>query len=115
MHASFWRLVVLVAVVVGVPVTAAAATLRVPQDHRSIQSAIDAAQHGDTVLVAAGIYRERLRLRPGVTVVSSGDDSRGRLGLRRAEVTIVDGNFENASGAGVAMAEGATLDGGAEW
>ena len=55
MHASFWRLVVLVAVVVGVPVTAAAATLRVPQDHRSIQSAIDAAQHGDTVLVAAGI------------------------------------------------------------
>jgi len=111
MHASFWRLVVLVAVVVGVPVTAAAATLRVPQDHRSIQSAIDAAQYGDTVLVAAGIYRERLRLRPGVTVVSSGDDSRGRLGLRRAEVTIVDGNFENASGAGVAMAEGATLDG----
>ena len=38
-------------------------TLRVPADHATIQKAIDAAEDGDTVLVAPGIYREALRLR----------------------------------------------------
>lgn len=90
---------------------AMAATRHVPQDHATIQAAIDAAESGDVVLVAPGVYKERLRMKAGVTVKSQGEDAKGKLGLQRAEATILDGNFENARGAGVEMAEGATLDG----
>ncbi len=92
-------------------VPALAGTLHVPQDHPTIQAAIDAAGAGDTVLVAAGTYRERIQLKAGVTLKSAGDDTRGTLGLKRAESTIVDGNVPGASGAGITMAEGSTLDG----
>lgn len=88
-----------------------AATLRVPQDHPSIQAAIDAASAGDVILVAAGTYRERVRLKPDVTLRSVGDDSKGTLGLKRAEATILDGGGKSGNGPGVEMAEGATLDG----
>jgi len=88
-----------------------AETLRVPQDHKTIQPAIDAAENGDTVLVAAGIYQERVRLAAGVTLKSAGDDAKGKLGLKRAEETIIDGSAPGASGAGVTMAEDSTLDG----
>lgn len=98
-------------VVVGLSIPAMAATLNVPGDHATIQAAIDAAQSGDVVIVAPGTYKERLRLKAGITVKSEGDDAQGVLGLKRAEATIIDGNFENAKGAGVEMAEAATLDG----
>ncbi|MBD3674702.1 MAG: right-handed parallel beta-helix repeat-containing protein, partial [Planctomycetaceae bacterium] len=88
-----------------------AATIRVPDDHSTIQAAVDAAQTGDMVLVSPGTYRERLELKPGITVKSAGDNSEGKIGLLRAEKTIIDGAFENASGPGVKMAEDATLDG----
>jgi pectin methylesterase-like acyl-CoA thioesterase len=45
-----------------------AATVRVPEDHKTIQAAIDAAQAGDTVTVAPGKYPERVRLKAGVTL-----------------------------------------------
>ena len=89
----------------------AAATIRVPQDHKSIQAAIDAATPRDVVLVAAGTYNERIKLKQGVTVRSAGDDSRGKVGLKRAEVTIIDGTAKGAMAPGVTMAEGSTLDG----
>ena len=98
-------------VVAGVVDSVSAATIRVPRDHRTIQAAVDAAAPGDSVIVEPGIYRERIRMKAGVTLRSAGDDARGTLGLKRAETTIIDGNFKKASGAGVVMAEDSTLDG----
>lgn len=90
---------------------AVAATLRVPEDHKTIQAAIDAAQPGDTVQVTAGRYQERIKLRPNVTVRSAGDDSKGKAGLKRAEATILDGGGKIGDKPGVVMAECSTLDG----
>ena len=86
-------------------------TVRVPKDHQTIQAAVDAAQAGDVVLVSAGVYRERVRLKPGVALKSDGNDATGELGLKRAEATTIDGDFPGAEGPGVEMAEGSTLDG----
>jgi hypothetical protein len=91
--------------------TALAATLRVPKDHGTIQAAIDAAQPGDTVEVAAGRYSERITLKPKITVRSKGDESKGKAGLSRAEATILDGGGKNGAQPGVVMAEDSTLDG----
>ena len=85
--------------------------LSVPSDYQTIQAAIDAATVGDTVLVAAGTYRERIKLKPGVTVRSAGDDSAGESSLQRAETTILDGGGDTESGAGVTMADNSHLDG----
>ncbi len=105
-------IVVAVAVVANVFSLSGSAEVRhVPRDHQSIQAALDAAQPGDTVLVAAGTYREQIRLTPGVTLRSAGDDTKGELGLRRAETTILDGGSKKTDTPGVVMAESATLDG----
>lgn len=90
---------------------APAAVLRVPQDHKTLQGAIDAAHSGDTILVAAGTYHERIRLKPGILLRSAGDDARGTPGLRRAVATILDGGGKGGKQPGVLMAEGSTLDG----
>lgn len=90
---------------------APAETIRVPHDHKTIQAAIDSAATGDIVLVAAGTYHERLRLKPRVTLRSDGTDEKGKLGLKRAELSIIDGGGAKGEGPGVAMAEGSTLDG----
>ena len=86
-------------------------TIHVPQDFKTIQEGIDAASNGDTVVVSAGSYKERIRLKSGIIVRSAGDDAKGKLGLKRAERTIIDGNIEGATAAGVSMAEDSTLDG----
>lgn len=88
-----------------------AGTIRVPQDHKTIQAAVDKAEAGDTVLVEAGVYRERIRLKERVTLQSAGDDAPGKLGLKRAAATVLDGGGKEGEGPGVAMAEGSTLDG----
>jgi hypothetical protein len=50
-------------------------------------------------------------MKAGVILRSAGDNTRGTLGLRRAEATIVDGGGRDGAGPGVLMAEGSTLDG----
>lgn len=105
------RLCLLLVLAVFTAHPAAAATLRVPQDHPSIQAAIAAAAAGDTILVTPGRYPERIRLKPGITLRSDGDDSRGAAGLQRGEATILDGGGPAGDSPGVLMAEGSTLDG----
>ena len=90
---------------------ASAAELHVPSQHSTIQAAIDAAAGGDVVLVAPGIYSERIVLKADVTLQSVGDNAKGSLGLKRAEVTIIDGGGDTKPEAGGEMAEAATLDG----
>ena len=92
--------------------SALASDIRVPEDHENIQAAIDNATPGDLVSVAPGRYRERIRLQPGVTVRSRDDaDEAGKIGVRRAEMTILDGGGEQGDNPGVLMAAGSTLDG----
>jgi hypothetical protein len=90
---------------------AGAETRHVPRDYKSIQAAIDAARAGDVVLVEAGTYRESVRLQKRVTLKSAGDDTPGKVGLKRAEATVLTGSGATARGPGVVLAEGAALDG----
>jgi parallel beta-helix repeat protein len=80
-----------------------AATHQSPQGTADIQHAINAAKPGGVVLVAAGTHRGPLRLKPGVIVKSAGNDDKGKLGLKRAEMTILEGSVE--------MADASVLDG----
>ncbi|MFO0801971.1 MAG: DUF1565 domain-containing protein [Gemmataceae bacterium] len=91
--------------------SALAGNLRVPQDHKTIQAAIDASQRGDTITVAPGKYPERIRLKPGIVLRSAGDDAMATDGLKRVEATIIDGGGKDGKQPGVVMAEGSTLDG----
>ncbi|MCK4892023.1 MAG: hypothetical protein KAS78_05125, partial [Candidatus Pacebacteria bacterium] len=46
--------------------------IKVPEDYKSIQSAIDNAKTGDTVKVAAGKYQENIIMKEGVSVIGAG-------------------------------------------
>ena len=81
-------------------------TIHVPNDQATIQSAITAAQPGDTVLVAPGTYLENLDFQGKAITVTSSDG---------VAVTIVDGNgagpvvsFKSGEGAGSVLS-GLTL------
>lgn len=70
--------------------------LLVPAEHPTIQSAIDAAADGDTVLVAPGTYHESLRLAgKSVRLVSEFDKSGDKQAVHN---TILDGTYTNAAG-----------------
>ncbi len=69
---TFWALALLSFVLLAGAPGAKAATIRVPADHKTIQSAIVAAHNGDTVLVSPGTYAENIDfLDKGITVASS--------------------------------------------
>jgi Right handed beta helix region len=76
------------------------ATLRVPDDHETIQAAVDAAEPGDLVLIGPGTYEE------AVTVET---DELTIRGLDRNEV-VLDGGFELDNGIRVAGADGVAVE-----
>ena len=48
------------------PSTARGKDLRVPQEYSHIQQAVDQARPKDRILVAEGVYLERVKLTPGI-------------------------------------------------
>jgi len=64
----------------AVHVTASPKTIRVPQDYQTIQEAINRANAGDTILVAAGTYYENVHVHKTVSII--GEDR---------NTTIIDG------------------------
>jgi hypothetical protein len=76
------------------------ATIQVPQDHETIQEAVDAASPGDLVLISPGTYEEEVN----VTV----DDLVIR-GLDRDEV-VLEGGFELENGIRVLEADGVAVE-----
>ena len=74
--------------------------LLVPDDHETIQAAVDAAEAGDLILVSPGVYEE------AVTVET---DELTIRGLDRNEV-ILDGGFEMDNGIRVVGANGVAVE-----
>lgn len=69
-----------------------AAVIRVPDDYESLQTAIDSAAAGDTVLISPGRYQERITFRGrNITVASRYLLQRD---VRFIRETIIDGNEE---------------------
>src|SRR5918997_1804859 len=84
----------------GDDTTEQGATLRVPEDHDTLQAAVDAAAPGDLILVGPGTYEE------AVTVET---DELTIRGLDRNEV-ILDGGFELDNGIRVVGANGVAIE-----
>jgi hypothetical protein len=76
------------------------ATIKVPEDHATIQEAVDAAEPGDLVLIEPGVYKEAVQV--------TTDDLTIR-GLDRNTV-ILDGEFEKDNGIFVVEADGVAVE-----
>lgn len=79
--------------------TASGTVRRVPEQHANIQAAVDAAQPGDLILVAPGIYKEEVTVTTPSLVIR---------GLDR-NTTIVDGEFLRPNGFNV-LADGVAIE-----
>lgn len=78
---------------------ASGTTRRVPEQHQTIQAAVDAAVPGDLILVSPGIYKEEITVTTPSLVIR---------GLDR-NTTIVDGEFIRPNGFNV-LADGVALE-----
>ncbi|RLC91893.1 MAG: hypothetical protein DRI39_09405, partial [Chloroflexi bacterium] len=96
--------------VIGVPPARAVATITVPDDYPTIQAAIDAAASGDTIVVAAGTYTEKVTVNKAVTLRGANADvSAGATpGTRGPESIIQGGLVLQANGI---IVNGFTIDG----
>jgi plastocyanin len=74
-------------------------TLRVPEDHRTIRAAVDAARPGDLVLVGPGVYREEVKVTVPSLVIRGRDRNR----------VIVDGEFRRPNAISV-TADGVAVE-----
>jgi Right handed beta helix region/Phospholipase_D-nuclease N-terminal len=75
-------------------------TRLVPQDYPTIQSAVDAADPGDLILIDRGTYREEVQVTtPGLTL----------RGVDRNEV-VIDGEFQRPNGVSVLFADGVAVE-----
>ena len=86
-------------------------TIFVPKDYESIGEALKQSKEGDVVLVSSGKYFERIKIPNGVTLRSAGNDEAGKVGLKRAELVILDGKGESSEDAGIELGEGSVVDG----
>ncbi|MCA9151769.1 MAG: right-handed parallel beta-helix repeat-containing protein, partial [Planctomycetales bacterium] len=102
---------VIFALCMTAPRFANAATHKVPADYATIQVAIDAASAGDVVLVDPGTYVGQLKLKPGITLRSVGQEKVDTDRFARAMCTIIDAGGNLGMAPGVEMAEGSQLDG----
>lgn len=75
----------------------ASTTRHVPAQYPTIQAAIDAADPGDTVLVAPGTYTERVSLRSGVHLQGSGAGQTTLDGLGQGLPIVAASNAAGAS------------------
>jgi parallel beta-helix repeat protein len=80
-----WFIAVGIALVLlaAAPLTLLAKTIEVPKDFPTIQAAINAAEPGDLIVIAAGTYKENLTIRKGIELRGAGpgtvvDGSRAR-------------------------------------
>ena len=67
------RLAYMAAGVIAISSVASADTLKVPQQFETIQAAVDAANDGDTIAVARGVYNENVVLE-GVVLLEARTD-----------------------------------------
>ncbi|HYI62979.1 MAG TPA: right-handed parallel beta-helix repeat-containing protein [Acidimicrobiales bacterium] len=83
-------------------IVASGTTIEVPEDHGTIQGAVDAAGEGDLILVAPGTYEEAVQ-------VPRGKDGITIRGLDRQGV-VLDGEFTRANGIQVVRANGVVIE-----
>lgn len=73
---------------------ASGTTLRVPEDHDTIEAAVDAAEPGDLVLIGPGVYREEVKVDTPSLVLRATD---------RNEV-VIDGEFTRPNAVSITAA-----------
>lgn len=101
MSKTFWTTALLLAASVLCTDASRAAVIRVPEDYKSIQNAIDAAAPDDEIIVNAGVYRENILIEkaialksaagPSSTLVQAADEARPSIKIDKAVNASVTG------------------------
>jgi len=85
----------------------------VPQEHKTIQKAIDVAEWGDTILVSPGTYKETLTLRTTVSLISTKGAAKTIIDAGRRGVALICEHVDStATIQGFTFKNGVGLNGG---